>query len=264
MGLIWACITAAAFHVVCLIGMSPLTPYTLRVLAGRPARFPLSVSQNRATKGGQTWKWCTEAESFFTVNDWWNNEFKLSKMENWFRGDDYDSQWRLKLSKWLGVNALSVLMQVCVIHGDTLVVQKVSPRPQQQPQQGIKKLHWHGAHEASEEANYSSLLSQQNPARTVTFYQWTRVLEQKGTCEWWLVTCQNGWKSWQIYQLRPKFIRIWLVAISYPEEEMKAGWLPWHCLDPDGVRQKGMQVLYQQPMFHKALKGSSTNNSNHM
>lgn len=42
------------------------------------------------------------------------------------------------------------------------------------------------------------------------------------------------------YWSHPKFISIWLVVICCPEGETKAGWLPWHRLDPDGPRQKGM------------------------
>lgn len=71
----------------------------------------------------------TESESFLTEN-WWNNELKLSKMENWFRGGDYHSQWRLKLSKWLGMNALLMLIQVCAIHSVVLAVQNIILKPQ--------------------------------------------------------------------------------------------------------------------------------------
>lgn len=44
------------------------------------------------------------------------------------------------------------------------------------------------------------------------------------------------------YRPHPKFISIWLVVICCPEGEMKAGWLPWHRLDQDGPRQKGLDA----------------------
>lgn len=128
MGFIGVCMTTTAFLVICLASMSLLVPYTLAALNRKAGQIHSSVPQNQGRKPwnltmlrSQTWKWC-RGWIISTENNWWNNEFKLSKMENWFRGGDYHSQWRLKLSKWLGVHTLLMLTQMCAIQGVMLLV----------------------------------------------------------------------------------------------------------------------------------------------
>lgn len=78
----------------------------------KPREIQLWVSLWWEAKHGSA----KEAESSLTENNWWNNELKLSKMEKWFRGGDYRSQRRLKMSKRLGRNTWLMLVRACAIH----------------------------------------------------------------------------------------------------------------------------------------------------
>lgn len=103
----------------CLLNMSLLTQRTLEWCAGNLAR--LSIKPREIQLWVSLW-WeakhgsAKEAESSLTENNWWNNELKLSKMEKWFRGGDYRSQRRLKMSKRLGRNTWLMLARACAIH----------------------------------------------------------------------------------------------------------------------------------------------------
>lgn len=140
--------------------------YTLAVLNRKAGQIPLFcfikpcaqnlwISQWWEAKHGSD----AEAESFLTEDNWWNNEFKLSKMEIGFRGGDYHSQWRLKLSKWLGINLLLMLIQVCAIQRVMLIAQNICLRPRRKPQQ-------QGAHNSVEWGSYAHSSGLQNLTKT--------------------------------------------------------------------------------------------------
>lgn len=106
----------------CLLSMSLLTQRTLGVMCRKPGQtfFP-SIKPREIQLWVSLW-WeakhgsAKEAESSLTENNWWNNELKLSKMEKWFRGGDYRSQRRLKMSKRLGTNTWLMPARACAIH----------------------------------------------------------------------------------------------------------------------------------------------------
>lgn len=140
---------------------------------------------------------------------------------------------------------------VCAMQGVMPLVQSLNNK-------GSGDLIWHAAHKSTEMRKPHSLVrpSKSNCMSWMLFpvnyvLNKTQPVDEIGDLPQWLLERFTG-----RFQ---KFVSIWLVVICCPEGEMKAGWLPRHRLHPDGSRQKGMDALYQQPMFHEPLKGSSTN-----
>lgn len=228
----------------------PMAPELAAPNNGGRAGFPFLFLLHR-TRCIETASYCDEKpivevmpglKSFLAEDNRRNNEFKLSKMEIGFRRGDYHSQWRLKLSKWLGMNSLLTLIQVRAIQRVTRPrTKRLSPTKKERRRRPTRNPRL--AHPAF-----------QSPSKTFNILPTQRTSERR----WWpakVAGCAHR-----------------LVAASKIHQHLAGGdLLPWRgdeggtaAMASPGSRWPktegdGRVHFISKQVFHQAFKGSSTN-----